>query len=863
MGQFSQFFTKRNIIQGLLVLIIMLGIPFAVSLVKQQQQLRSRASTDNIFFTGPNVKLVGGKEVAVDPKIRVKVVAPGNAVANTTPTPAPAGPTPTPTATPAGPTPTPTPTAAPANPGGATPTVSTTDLEAPEAGLVTIRGTNFGTTKGSVKYSRGGGDTLSVVVDVNCSGCSWADNQIVVSRIFPSPGDPTAPDAFKTKMADGQYIQVCSSGSVCSSWTIMNGAGSGSPSVGAPSISPNPVAYGQTVTISGLNPGATMMHIRYWPNDQVNVRDGGKLNSGNGYSIQMAINESNGFQRTGSPTSTFRIVGQDASGNDLPNNYTDIQLTFTAASGGPSEEIRSVSSNGLLASLSRLELVKNAYALADGDTKTECIGQCINGNNCTNYERRSGSWVAISDSFCSTCGSCGTAAPPPPPPAAPPPPPPPPASANASCACTVNCGAGQAPKCWSCPPGASDRQGVVHSDYFSYCDPNPNTPPPPAAPPPPASGGQPTTPPATTPPATTPPGATASPAGQQGGALPSGVTITKYKVTDEPAAQDANDPIWNSISQRNYSNGADAENVTDFEFTPKQCTAGQSCDPYPVEDRVVFVLFTGTGPGGTPFKQVVSASITLAVTPEIKSISCSVSPTGGTSVIVTGLHLGDSQGTVTIDDQALDPSSVTWTKNRVTANYAGSLGDKKVALANSKNNSVSSAKGCTPNKARVDIKAAIACRTVDKALKAGEVEIKDLTQEGTSSAAPTTQGVSIYKNAKESFDEEGKPTGASIKDLEEGKNYAISIKAPGTTRKIIKFKALKGTTVLNDIELPLGDIAPSRGDNKINAFDRAELLQEWSAVKDAARPGDFNLDSRINSLDDSCLKSNYNKSGDD
>ena len=763
--QFKQHLTKRNIIQFLMLGILVVGIPFAVNLVRQQQVLKSRASTENIIFTGPNVKLIGGKEVAVDPNIRVKVIAPGAGSAPATAAPATAAPA---TAAPA--------TAAP----GATPTISSTELTSED---LTVIGTNFGTQLGTVYYNRGGGSP-EVVATVVSGG--WSANSVTVSRIV---NDPPA-----NLIINGQYVRVCTSAGSCSPWTVMSGGG-GTSGPSAPAVSPTTVAYGQTVTFSGLSSGAVMMHVRIWPNDSDNIPivDGGKLNSGNNYSRTLAITAANGFP----PETTFALVrfaGQDAAGNDLPGVGVDIRLTVTH----PTTFIPWWQDL-----LDKLNPIKTVYAVrppqcsdpSDTDffSCSDLVNQCPNGSTPTGGGCYPNHYV--SDCLANGCGSTATAAP-------------------ATAAPATAAPATAAPA--TAAPSASVGPTVA-----------------------PGSGGSlPTT-------------------------IPSGVTITKYKVTDEAAASNDSDPIWNSITERRYNSAADADNSTDFTFTPKQCTT-QPCDTYPRELRTVFVLFTGTGANNAPFKQLISAQIVLAVKPKITSASCQPATSGaGTTIIVKGLHFGDTGGTVTAGGQLTTATATTWTKMQITTTIPTVLTDQKDVVVTTIDNQSSEPLSCLSGTSQVDFRASLSCRTVDKPLKLAEIDIKELNSVGVGSTAFTT-GASLFKDSKVAFDDDGRAAIAlsKEKELQEGRSYSISVKAAGSLRRTIKFTAAKGTTALDPVVLLLGDVSPERGDNKINSLDRSEMLQEWSAVKDAVKRADFNQDSRVNSLDDSCLKSNFNKEGD-
>lgn len=112
----------------------------------------------------------------------------------------------------------------------------------------------------------------------------------------------------------------------------------------------------------------------------------------------------------------------------------------------------------------------------------------------------------------------------------------------------------------------------------------------------------------------------------------------------------------------------------------------------------------------------------------------------------------------------------------------------------------------------------------------------------------------IYKE-KVSLNNNGEPEWSTPPALEIGKCYALLVKAPQTIANLYRFKAEEGTTVLSDMSLAVGDIAPvGNVDGIVNSLDVSELFREWAASSETSREGDFNLDNRINSIDYSCQK---------
>ncbi|MBI2337580.1 hypothetical protein HYU95_00175, partial [Candidatus Daviesbacteria bacterium] len=96
--------------------------------------------------------------------------------------------------------------------------------------------------------------------------------------------------------------------------------------------------------------------------------------------------------------------------------------------------------------------------------------------------------------------------------------------------------------------------------------------------------------------------------------------------------------------------------------------------------------------------------------------------------------------------------------------------------------------------------------------------------------------------------------------LEAGKKYKLSLKAPRSIRRTVEFTAEEGNTNISNFILPVGDIFPLEGgDGKINSMDKAELNRQWIIAQAATgRSGDFNGDSRVNSIDWACMRYDFN-----
>lgn len=103
--------------------------------------------------------------------------------------------------------------------------------------------------------------------------------------------------------------------------------------------------------------------------------------------------------------------------------------------------------------------------------------------------------------------------------------------------------------------------------------------------------------------------------------------------------------------------------------------------------------------------------------------------------------------------------------------------------------------------------------------------------------------------------------------LQTGRPYAITIKAPNSLRTNALFTAGSGTTFVSTEDgspfiLPIGDISPViLQDGKINTLDRSEIIRQWTILGNAGgnRTGDFNKDSKVNSIDWACMRYDFNK----
>jgi len=288
------------------------------------------------------------------------------------------------------------------------------------------------------------------------------------------------------------------------------------------------------------------------------------------------------------------------------------------------------------------------------------------------------------------------------------------------------------------------------------------------------------------------------------------------------------------------------------------------------DTKTFFVKFIGLdgldGSVTTVSDPIQSRSITYNPNPAISIADCTHASSGsGTNITITGTSFGvQGNGKVKIGSQDAIIDSWNIVPNTISAHVEQRLTGTNPVSVTLDDGRVASGQ-CVLNITTVVFSTTLQCRAPGQ-FGASNVDIK------VYEAAPittTTNTPDPILSQKISLDGNGNPVGFApvFERPKPGvkKHYELIIKAPGTLAKRIDFDTGTGGTVnLNNgspIILAQGDIAPINApDGIINSLDKAVMNSQWNIFSDTTRVADLNLDSRVNSIDYSCMRANFNKS---
>lgn len=269
-------------------------------------------------------------------------------------------------------------------------------------------------------------------------------------------------------------------------------------------------------------------------------------------------------------------------------------------------------------------------------------------------------------------------------------------------------------------------------------------------------------------------------------------------------------------------------------------------DPHQGQFKYIAVQFKK---GDIEKEATVKAIKFIGAKPTISSVLCEFSSGGdATKVTINGDNFGP-QGKGIVKSGSKASEELSWEVKKVVVKFAEKLTTKFKVKLTTGDGQETEEKECGVNQSLIDFSVATQCSNGSTTgFTTDNVEVKIFEN-------------SLASDPQRPFHQQkirlanGKPQSLGA-NLESGKYYSLLIKAPRTLARRVDFQAQQGTTVLNNtVLLPVGDIFPINApDGVINQNDMSLLKSQWSLVRDVSRTGDLNGDSRVNSLDYSCMK---------
>lgn len=312
------------------------------------------------------------------------------------------------------------------------------------------------------------------------------------------------------------------------------------------------------------------------------------------------------------------------------------------------------------------------------------------------------------------------------------------------------------------------------------------------------------------------------------GSTPS-VTTVSFRIAESPAD-------FAETGQYGWQDYTSTPMKTTFEFKDKNPGL-----------KNIFVEFKDSN--GKPFGRKNAQIKLLNPDPVIASCFLSFEPNNTTILNLIGTNFGTPKGTVKSGDKPLDARQ--WNDTTIKAVFPNAPEGEKlpVSLTNADGQSVDTQ--CSAI-AQLSLGAKVFCRTASSQ----DTDNVDLTLVGDFAGGTTVK-------QKVKIDKEGNVVGLTQK-LEDGQKYKLSLKAPKSLRRTVSFTAGSGTNNIPDFKLPVGDIFPILGgDGTINSMDKSELNRQWIIAQPASgRTGDFNGDTRVNSIDWACMRYDFGTSDD-
>lgn len=318
------------------------------------------------------------------------------------------------------------------------------------------------------------------------------------------------------------------------------------------------------------------------------------------------------------------------------------------------------------------------------------------------------------------------------------------------------------------------------------------------------------------------------------------VTATKFKLAlDQSSLEVAKDISYTATPTK----------VENFDLSPT--------DPSFRGSKTVFVRFTYSDDSQSPILQ--KSIEVIGSDPQVDSVSCLPDLSGGfVTATINGSDFGSrgENSKVTVaDNNSKQAKILSWSNTQIVASIPNvDLSQPPPAIGTviplTLTRHTDGAKKqlqseCTVKVSQLLVNAALVCQSkLIKQIDGCEVVI-----------AENKPGGQTFKETAVSVTKEGVLKGLKTK-LQKGERYKVSLKCPGSIRKLYDVTGAEGTTIVKDLSLATGDI---NGDGCINAIDKTLLNQQWDLECKASseRSADLNKDGCVNSIDWVCQRKDF------
>lgn len=228
---------------------------------------------------------------------------------------------------------------------------------------------------------------------------------------------------------------------------------------------------------------------------------------------------------------------------------------------------------------------------------------------------------------------------------------------------------------------------------------------------------------------------------------------------------------------------------------------------------------------------------------------------------IKGENFGGKKGSLKADNTSLDVRDSDWKDDEVRgrlANPSDTSAGHTFQVTLTRSDGATATQSCDVSTTQITLGANWICQTPTKLdLPNVDMSVFQIASPSAGVVNPSAPSSFIASKTRETVTiSQGVIKNIKAK-LQERLWYIICLKAPRSLRLCTSsFPASSGNNVLTNFNLPFGDL---NSDDTINSIDGSQLRQQWGKVT-AAKNCDFNGDGVCNSFEYSCMLRYFNKS---